>query len=40
MIPANSGFYLLEAFGINNSGQIVGEGLIKGQKHAFLLLPQ
>jgi len=38
-IPPNSGWYLSYAWGINNLGQIVGEGLINGNKHAFLLLP-
>ena len=38
-IPNNPEWYLLYAWGINNSGQIVGEGRIKGEKHAFLLLP-
>jgi probable HAF family extracellular repeat protein len=39
MIPASSGWYLEEAFGINTAGEIVGQGRIKGQLHAFLLVP-
>jgi probable HAF family extracellular repeat protein len=31
---------LLEAYGINNSGEIVGEGLYDGQSHAFRLDPE
>ena len=37
LIPNGSGWLLLEAYGINNTGQIVGEGLWNGQPHAFLL---
>jgi probable HAF family extracellular repeat protein len=39
MIPAGTGWYLESAFGINNSSQIVGQGWIGGEHHAFLLLP-
>ncbi len=39
-IPANSGWVLREAHGINNAGQIAGWGLIGGQPHGFLLTPQ
>ena len=39
LIPAGSNWELLEAYGINNSGEIVGEGLWDGQTHAFLLRP-
>jgi probable HAF family extracellular repeat protein len=39
LIPTGSGWQLLEAYGINNVGQIVGEGLLNGQAHAFLLDP-
>jgi probable HAF family extracellular repeat protein len=39
LIPSNSGWLLTEARAINNSGQIVGYGIIKGQQHAFLLTP-
>jgi len=38
-IPHNPEWYLSYAWGINNSGQIVGEGRIGGLKHAFLLMP-
>jgi hypothetical protein len=38
-IPNNPEWYLSYAWGINNLGQIVGEGRVGGQKHAFLLLP-
>ncbi|MBL7107501.1 MAG: PEP-CTERM sorting domain-containing protein [Phycisphaerae bacterium] len=30
---------MLKANGINDSGQIVGEGYINGQGHAFLMTP-
>ncbi len=36
-LPANSGWQLTEATGINNAGQIVGNGTFGGQQHAFLL---
>jgi probable HAF family extracellular repeat protein len=42
LIPANSGFGVLEnASGINNSGQIVGQGQLPSQPitHAYLLTP-
>ena len=44
LIPANSGWYLGSADGINNSGQIVGTGTIQDPErsypvHAFLLTP-
>ncbi len=39
LVPPASGWELLGAYGINNAGQIVGEGLWNGQKHAFLLNP-
>ncbi len=39
LIPAGSGWVLREATGINDRGQIVGQGLIGGQLHAFLLTP-
>lgn len=39
LIPANSGWVLTGAQGINNDGQIVGDGLINGQNHAFLATP-
>jgi probable HAF family extracellular repeat protein len=40
MIPAGSGWVLIEADGINASGQIVGMGTHNGQEHGFLLTPQ
>jgi probable HAF family extracellular repeat protein len=39
LIPAGSGWSLTVAFGINASGQIVGQGTIKGEQHGFLLSP-
>jgi len=40
MIPAGSGWVLIEADGINASGQIVGMGTRNGVEHAYLLTPQ
>lgn len=40
LIPTGSGWVLVSAQGINNSGQIVGEGTHNGQQRAFLLTPQ
>jgi probable HAF family extracellular repeat protein len=40
LLPANSGWQLQAATGINDSGQIVGYGTINGQTHAFLLNTQ
>jgi probable HAF family extracellular repeat protein len=37
LLPANSGWVLEEAFGINNAGQITGMGLYDGQQTAFLM---
>jgi probable HAF family extracellular repeat protein len=39
LIPAKSGWELIEPAGINNAGQITGTGIRKGQEHAFLLTP-
>lgn len=39
LIPADSGWVLSQAQGINKRGQIVGNGVINGQAHAFLLTP-
>ena len=39
LIPAKSGWVLIEANGINNAGQITGMGMHKGLEHAFLLTP-
>lgn len=38
-IPAGSGWVLWSANGINDRGQIVGEGTFNGRKRAFLLTP-
>jgi probable HAF family extracellular repeat protein len=40
LIPTGTGWQLEDAYGINNAGQIVGEGMLKGQEHGFLLTPQ
>jgi len=37
LIPTNTGWVLAQANGINDAGQIVGYGTIRGQTHAFLL---
>jgi probable HAF family extracellular repeat protein len=37
LLPANSGWVLEEALGINNAGQITGMGLYDGQQTAFLM---
>jgi probable HAF family extracellular repeat protein len=37
LLPANSGWVLEDAFGINASGQITGMGLYNGQQTAFLM---
>jgi probable HAF family extracellular repeat protein len=37
LLPANSGWVLEEAFGINNAGQITGMGIYDGQQTAFLM---
>ena len=39
LIPANSGWALEQATGINNAGQITGTGMHNGLEHAFLLTP-
>ena len=39
LIPADSGWVLEEATGINDSGWITGSGWINGERHAFLLKP-
>jgi probable HAF family extracellular repeat protein len=36
----NSGWELREARGINDGGQIVGWGSVRGREHAFLLIPE
>src|SRR5262249_25265422 len=39
LIPPGSGWELVTAKAINDRGQIVGEGIIKGERHAFFLSP-
>jgi probable HAF family extracellular repeat protein len=39
LIPTNSGWTLLAATGINNRGQIVGNGFHGGEQRTFLLTP-
>lgn len=39
LIPANSGWLLVQATGINNEGQIVGMGLLNNQDAIFRLTP-
>ena len=39
LIPPGTGWTLVYATGMNAIGQIVGQGTIKGQSHAFLLTP-
>ena len=40
LVPLDSGWILTEARAINNAGQIVGFGVLRGQSHAFLLSPK
>ncbi len=40
LIPPNSGWELVTARAINDKGQIVGEGVIDGERHAYLLNPK
>lgn len=35
LLPANSGWVLEQAAGINDNGIIVGRGTINGETHAF-----
>ena len=39
LIPVNAGWVLTEARAVNDSGVIVGNGLLNGQPRAFLLTP-
>jgi uncharacterized membrane protein len=39
LLPANSGWSNLNATGINDAGQIVGQGTYDGQQVAFLMTP-
>jgi probable HAF family extracellular repeat protein len=38
-LPRHSGWVLEGAYDINGVGQIVGQGMIGGQRHAFLMVP-
>lgn len=40
LIPANSGWTLLHVSDIDDKGQIVGNGKLKGRNRAFLLTPK
>jgi probable HAF family extracellular repeat protein len=40
LIPANSGWVLINANAINRLGQITGYGAFKGYNHGFLLSPK
>ena len=39
LIPANSGIFLNQANGINDSGEIVGTGVVGGEEVGFILTP-
>jgi len=39
LLPTGSGWFLTIAYAINDAGQIVGGGQVKGQTHGFLLTP-
>ena len=39
LIPSVSGWSNLNATGINDQGQIVGQGMITGQEHSLLMTP-
>jgi probable HAF family extracellular repeat protein len=39
LIPQNSGWYLEQAFDINDKGQIIGNGYLNGESRGFLLTP-
>lgn len=40
LLVPGSGWFLTRAYAINNTGEIVGEGIFGGATHAFLLRPQ
>ena len=40
LITSDTGWTLTDAKGINNKGQIVGQGMYDGKRHAFLLTPR
>jgi hypothetical protein len=39
LIPADSGWVLVGAYGINNDGVIVGYGFLDGEQRGFVLTP-
>jgi probable HAF family extracellular repeat protein len=39
LVATNSGWSLQEAGAVNDQGQIVGAGIVSGERHAFLLRP-
>jgi probable HAF family extracellular repeat protein len=39
LIPSGSGWFLVNALGINDFGQITGAGTINGETHAYILTP-
>jgi probable HAF family extracellular repeat protein len=39
LIPAHTGWVLNQANGINDAGEIVGDGVLNGENHGFLLKP-
>jgi hypothetical protein len=39
LVPTNSGWEMMEARGINASGQIIGWGMFAGHTNAFLMTP-
>jgi probable HAF family extracellular repeat protein len=39
LIPEDSGWHLFDAFDISDTGQIVGQGMIDGEMHGFVLTP-
>ncbi|MHB1587021.1 MAG: hypothetical protein ACYCRH_10250 [Acidiferrobacteraceae bacterium] len=39
LLPSGSGWTLQDAYGINDLGQIVGDGVVNGQEEAFLMTP-
>lgn len=39
MVESNSAWILTSALAVNSSGHIVGQGIVSGQSHGFLLVP-
>lgn len=39
LLPANSGWVIKDAYDINEYGQIVGQGVINGEHHAYIMTP-